>query len=94
MKFITKTDRRMEARILLIVDLGLRRDRILESPELDLEALAVLAADYEAAGMTCAAAGLRRRLEHYRTSPVRAHNLSETEIRSSLDAKGEAPSGA
>ena len=43
-----------------------RRYRILESTELDLEALAVLAADYEAAGMLCAAAGLRRRLEHYR----------------------------
>ena len=42
-----------------------RRYRILESTELDLEALAVLTADYEAAGMACGAAGLRRRLEHY-----------------------------
>jgi hypothetical protein len=88
MKFTrsVKTEQRMEARILVIVDLGLRRDRILESPELDLEALAVLAADYEAAGMSCAAAGLRRRLEHYRTRP---RDLSETDSRSSLDAEGE-----
>ena len=57
--------RRMEERMQLIVELGIRRDRILESPELDLEALAVLAADYDAAGMPCAAAELRERLEHY-----------------------------
>ena len=61
-----KADRRMEARIQSIVELGGRRDRILESPEIDVEALAVLVADYEAANMPCAAADLRRRLEYYR----------------------------
>jgi hypothetical protein len=59
-------DPRTEERILIIVDLGLRRDRILESPELVLEALAILAADYEAARMPCTSADLRKRLEHYR----------------------------
>ena len=63
---LAKKDSRTEERILMIVDLGLRRDRILESPKLDLEALAVLAADYEAAELPCAAADLRRRLEYYR----------------------------
>jgi hypothetical protein len=62
----TKHDRQMEERIQLIVNLARRRDRILESPELDLAALAVLASDYEAAGLPCAAADLRRRLEAYR----------------------------
>jgi hypothetical protein len=62
----SKPDRRMEQRILLIADLSRRRDRILESPELDLAALETLAADYESAGLVCAAASLRRRLEHYR----------------------------
>ena len=63
---LAKKDSRTEERILMIVDLGLRRDRILEPPKLDLEALAVLAADYEAAELPCAAADLRRRLEYYR----------------------------
>jgi hypothetical protein len=62
-----KPDRRMEQRIQLIVDLARQRDRILESPELDLEALAVLADDYAAAGLPSAAADLRRRLEWYRS---------------------------
>jgi hypothetical protein len=63
---LTRPDRRMEQRILLIVELGRRRDRLLETPNLDLDALAVLAADYEAAGLPHAAADLRRRLEWYR----------------------------
>jgi hypothetical protein len=63
---MVKTDPRMEARILVIVDLGLRRDRIFGSPELDLEALAVLAADYEAAELPCGAADLRSWEKHYR----------------------------
>ena len=54
-----------EARILLIADLARRRDRLLESPELDLAALARLLADYESAGLPSAAADLRRRLQHY-----------------------------
>jgi hypothetical protein len=43
-----------------------RHYQILLTTELDLEALRVLAADYEGDKMTCAAAELRRRLEHYR----------------------------
>jgi hypothetical protein len=42
-----------------------RRAHILEAPKLDLEALRVLAADYEAANMPCAVE-LRWRLEYYR----------------------------
>ena len=61
-----KLDCRTEERVRRIVDLSRRRDRILEAPTLDLEALAVLAADYEAAHMPCTAAELRRRLEYYR----------------------------
>ena len=57
---------RKDAHIQLIVELSRRRDRILESPALDLDALAALVADYEAAGMPSAAADLKRRLEHYR----------------------------
>ena len=64
-----KPDRRLERRILVIVELGVRRDRILESPDLDLVALAALVDDYEAADMPCAAADLRRRLEWYRAGP-------------------------
>ena len=63
----TKTDRSMEERMQMIVRLGRRRDRILESPELDLEALRRLVEEYEEAEMLCAAADLRRRLEWYRT---------------------------
>ena len=61
-------DERLEQRICLIAELGRRRDRILEAPEMDLEALAALAADYAAADMPCAAAALRRRLEWYKGS--------------------------
>jgi hypothetical protein len=46
-------------------DLSRRRDRILKAPEMDLEALSALAADYEAAIMPCTAADIRRRLEYY-----------------------------
>jgi len=60
-----KSDRRMEQRIQGIAELGRRRDRILEAPAMDLDALAALVADYEAADMPCAAADLKRRLEHY-----------------------------
>jgi hypothetical protein len=61
-----KPDRRMEQRIQQIADLARRRDRLLESPGLDLAALEALVADYEAAGLVCAAEDLRRRLEWYR----------------------------
>jgi hypothetical protein len=61
----TKVDARMQERIRVIVKLGRRRDRILESPVLDLEALARLVKAYEEAEMTCAAEALRRRLEWY-----------------------------
>jgi hypothetical protein len=63
-----KSDRRMEERLRVIVDLSRWRDRILEVHEMDLEALAILAADYVAANLPCAAADLRRRLEWYRIS--------------------------
>jgi hypothetical protein len=63
----TKVDAQMQERMWLIMELGRRRDRILESPRLDLEALARLVEDYEEADMTCAAAALRRRLEWYRS---------------------------
>ncbi len=56
----------MEQRLRVIVELGRRRDRLLESPELDLEGLSRLVADYEMADMPCAAAAMRRRLEYYR----------------------------
>jgi len=61
----TKLDWRMEENVRRIVDLSRQRDLILEAPIMDLEALAVLAADYEAANMPCAAADLRRRLGWY-----------------------------
>jgi hypothetical protein len=61
-----KPNARIDQRIRLIAELGRRRDRILESPELDLQALEALAADYETAGLVSAAADLRRRLEWYR----------------------------
>ena len=60
-----KKDAELEERIRVLVELGRRRDRILESPELDLEALAGLVEDYEKAEMACAAGALRRRLEWY-----------------------------
>jgi len=63
--YAQKLDRRTEERVQMIVNLSRQRDRILEAPELDLEALAILAADYVAANMPCAAADLRRRLEWY-----------------------------
>jgi len=61
-----KLDCRTEERVRRIVDLSRWRDRILEAPMLDLDRLAILAADYETANMPCAAADLRRRLEWYR----------------------------
>jgi hypothetical protein len=67
-----KLDYRTESRLHLIVELARRRDRILESPALDLEALRLLAADYESANLPCAAADLRRRLEYYREKQVSA----------------------
>ena len=65
-----KTDLQAEQRLLKIVDLGSRRDRLLQSIELDLEALAQLVADYESADLSCAAAALRRRLEWYRKGGI------------------------
>jgi hypothetical protein len=63
----TRPTRRMHRRMALIVALGRRRDRLLASPALDLQALADLVADYEAAGLPAAASDLRRRLEWYRS---------------------------
>jgi hypothetical protein len=57
---------RLEERMAKIVVLGRRRDQILLSPVVDLQALEQLVAEYDAAGMSCAAAELRRRLELYR----------------------------
>jgi hypothetical protein len=62
-----KLDCRTEERVKRIVDLSRRRDCILEAPMLDLDGLAVLAADYEAANMPCAAKDLWGRLEWYRS---------------------------
>jgi hypothetical protein len=62
----TKVDPRLQERMRVMVKLGRRRDRILETPVLDLEALARLVEDYEEAEMACAAGALRRRLEWYR----------------------------
>jgi hypothetical protein len=59
----TKLDCRTEERVRRIVDLNRQGDRILEAPRLDLEALAVLAADYEAANMPSMAAEMRMWLE-------------------------------
>ena len=63
---LTKPDRRIQQRIQVIVELSRRRDCLLETPELDLDALEVLASDYEAAGLLHAAKDLRRRLKWYR----------------------------
>jgi hypothetical protein len=63
---LEKLDHPSEARIRAIVALSRRRDRLLEEPGLDLDALAALAADYESANMPCSAAELRKRLEWYR----------------------------
>jgi hypothetical protein len=60
-----KLDSRTEECVRAIVDLSRRRALILEAPKMDLEALCVLAADYEAANMPCAAAELRRRCNYY-----------------------------
>jgi len=62
----TRMDARMQERMWVIVKLGRRRDRILETPVLDLKALARLVEDYEEAEMPCVAEALRRRLEWYR----------------------------
>ena len=71
----TRVNPRMRERMRVIVKLGARRDRILESPTLDLEALERLVEDYEAAEMVCAAAALRRRLEWYRGEVMRDWEL-------------------
>jgi hypothetical protein len=71
MKFARgEKERLLQQRIMMIVDLSCRRDRILEAHHLDLDALAVLAADYEAANMPCAAIDLQRRIEYYREKEV------------------------
>jgi hypothetical protein len=61
---------RTKERVRRIVDLSRRRDCILEAPMLNLEGLAVLAADYEAANLVCAAAELRKTLEIKRNGEV------------------------
>jgi hypothetical protein len=65
-----KLDCRTEERVRRIVELSRRREWILEAPKLDLEALSILAADYEAANMPCAAADLWRRLDCYREKEI------------------------
>ena len=66
---LSKTDSRTEARLRLIVTLGRRRDQILQSPVLNLEALASLADEYESAGLPRAASALRKRLGLFRNPP-------------------------
>ena len=61
----SKQDPGLEQRIQRIADLARRRDRLLEAPALDLPALRRLLAEYEAAGLVCAAADLRKRIEWY-----------------------------
>jgi copper homeostasis protein CutC len=61
----SKKNREIEQRIQRIVDLSRRREQILGVAEVDLEALAILAADYEAAHLHRIAVELRRRLEYY-----------------------------
>lgn len=63
----TKLDPRLQKRLRVIVRLGRQRDRLLESPALDLAALAQLVQAYEQADLPCAAAALRRRLKWYRS---------------------------
>jgi len=61
MKFARSVkERELEKRIQFIVDLSRRRDAILPAAKLDLQALAELAAEYEAAD-------LRRRCDYYLT---------------------------
>ena len=60
-----KQDPGTDARIRLIAELAGSRDRLLEAPQLDLAAMALLLNDYESAGLLSCAADLRRRLEHY-----------------------------
>jgi hypothetical protein len=62
---LPKLDCRTEERVRRIVDLSRRRECVLDAREVDLDALAILAADYEAEPMPQAAAELRKRLEHY-----------------------------
>ena len=62
-----KQDPRAERRLLLIADLDSRRDCLLQSIELNLEALSQLMADYKAADLPSAADDLRHRLECYRS---------------------------
>ncbi len=64
---LSMLDCRTEEGVRRIVDLSRRGDRILEAPMLDLDELNVLAADYEAANLPCAAAEMRR-LDWYRVS--------------------------
>ena len=65
----SKKNREIEQRIQRIVDLSRRRDQILGVAEVDLAALAILAADYEAANMPSMATDLRRRMEWYLAKP-------------------------
>jgi len=73
----SEKERKLEKRIQRIVDLNCRRDQILEAPMLDLEGLAVLATDYEASNMPCAAADLRRRLIWHQGRSVKKKVESE-----------------
>jgi len=61
-------DAALDAHFEVVMELGHWDKRILNSLELDLEALAVLAADNEAAGLHCAAVELRSRLEWSRAN--------------------------
>ena len=82
LKSWVKEDAELDERMRVLVELGRRRDRILESPRLDLEALEELVKDYEEAEMVCAAAALRRRLEWY-GEKQNAKNKKEEGIRDS-----------
>ena len=62
-----KQDPHAERRLRLITDLDSRRACLLQSIELNLEALSQLMSDYEAADLSSAADDLRHRLEYYRS---------------------------
>ena len=67
LKIKSRRETGMDEHMRVMEELSQRRDRILESPALDVEALAELVSNYEEAGLICGAAGLRRRVEWYRS---------------------------
>jgi hypothetical protein len=65
---------RLERQIAKIEILRRRRDRILEAPNMDLEVLAVLAADFEADSMLCEAASSKFDVSFHFVRPLAMMN--------------------